>query len=179
MRKLTDWINNKVNEFEVEMEPKKNEKLEEKQTKKKLKKAKKTIKDIADERDLYRDKYMAILEEKGEGFNQYLYYQNKANEAEADEKEARKEVNDIKGDLKDYDNVIGRLFIKEPVTSLEKCDDYDNFLAYVVRLHFIDKDLPLKGIASACKKLSITKSMIKKESSYLYKVLEVDKWDIE
>ena len=40
-------------------------------------------------------------------------------------------------------------------------------------------DLPLKGIASACKKLSITKSMIKKESSYLYKVLEVDKWDIE
>ena len=53
MSKLTDWINNKVNEFEVEMEPKKNEKLEEKQTKKKLKKAKKTIKDIADERDLY------------------------------------------------------------------------------------------------------------------------------
>ena len=71
MSKLTDWINNKVNEFEVEMEPKKNEKLEEKQTKKKLKKAKKTIKDIADERDLYRDKYMAILEEKGE--IKYLY----------------------------------------------------------------------------------------------------------
>ncbi len=67
MSKLTDWINNKVNEFEVEMEPKKNEKLEEKQTKKKLKKAKKTIKDIADERDLYRDKYMAILEEKERG----------------------------------------------------------------------------------------------------------------
>lgn len=175
MSKLMDYINEKVFDGEVA----KNERNEEKQTKKKLKTAKAQLKDVAEDRDLYRDKYIAILEEKGEGFNQYLRWQNKASECEADMKEARKETADIKKDLKDYDAIVGKLFIKEPITSLAKCNEYEDFLAYVLRLHFTDKDLPLKGIADVCKKLEITKTMIKKESEYLYDVLGVDKWDIE
>lgn len=175
MSKLMDYINEKVFDGEVA----KNERNEEKQTKKKLKTAKAQLKDVAEDRDLYRDKYIALLEEKGEGFNQYLRWQNKASECEADMKEARKETADIKKDLKDYDVIVGKLFIKEPITSLAKCNEYEDFLAYVLRLHFTDKDLPLKGIADVCKKLEITKTMIKKESEYLYDVLGVDKWDIE
>lgn len=75
MSKLMNYINDKI----LENEPNKNERLEEKQTKKKLKTAKAKLKETSEERDLYRDKYIAILEEKGEGFNQYLAYQNKAN----------------------------------------------------------------------------------------------------
>lgn len=175
MSKLMDYINEKVFDGEVA----KNERNEEKQTKKKLKTAKAQLKDVAEDRDLYRDKYIALLEEKGEGFNQYLRWQNKASECEADMKEARKETADIKKDLKDYDSIVGKLFIKEPITSLAKCNEYEDFLAYVLRLHFTDKDLPLKGISDVCKKLEITKTMIKKESEYLYDVLGVDKWEIE
>lgn len=175
MSKLMDYINEKVFDGEVA----KNERNEEKQTKKKLKTAKAQLKDVMKDRDLYRDKYIALLEEKGEGFNQYLRWQNKASECEADMKEARKETADIKKDLKDYDIIVGKLFIKEPITSLAKCNEYEDFLAYVLRLHFADKDLPLKGISDVCKKLEITKTMIKKESEYLYDVLGVDKWDIE
>lgn len=175
MSKLMDYINEKVFDGEVV----KNERNEEKQTKKKLKTAKAQLKDVMKDRDLYRDKYIALLEEKGEGFNQYLRWQNKASECEADMKEARKETADIKKDLKDYDIIVGKLFIKEPITSLAKCNEYEDFLAYVLRLHFADKDLPLKGISDVCKKLEITKTMIKKESEYLYDVLGVDKWDIE
>ncbi|MBQ3474560.1 MAG: hypothetical protein IJH20_00090 [Bacilli bacterium] len=175
MSKLMDYINDKF----IENEPSKNEKLEEKQTKKKLKTAKAQLKEVTEDRDLLRDKYIALLEEKGDGFNQYLAYQNKANKAEADAEEARKCTADIKKDLKDYDNIIKRLFNKEPITSLAKCDDYDNFLAYLLRLYFSDKELPAKGIQDVCRKLEITKSMIKKDSEYLYKVLGVDKWEIE
>lgn len=175
MSKLMNYINDKI----LENEPARNERLEEKQTKKKLKTAKAKLKDTTDERDLFRDKYIALLEEKGEGFNQYLIYQNKANQAEADAEEARKCTNDIKKDLKDYDNIIKRLFNKEPITSLSKCDDYDNFLAYLMRLYASNKELPVKGIQDICKKLEITKSMIKKDSEYLYKVFGVDKWEIE
>lgn len=175
MSKLMDYINEKV--FDGEFT--KNERNEEKQTKKKLKTAKAQLKDVTEDRDLYRDKYIALLEEKGEGFNQYLAYQNKANLAEADAEEARKCTTDIKKDLKDYDNIIKRLFNKEPITSLSKCDDYDNFLAYLMRLYASGKELPIKGIQDICKKLEITKSMIKKDSEYLYKVFGVDKWEIE
>lgn len=175
MGKLMNYINDKI----LENEPNKNERLEEKQTKKKLKTAKAKLKETTEERDLYRDKYIAILEEKGDGFNQYLAYQNKANQAEADAEEARRCTNDIKKDLKDYDNIIKRLFNKEPITSLNKCDDYDNFLAYLMRLYASGKELPIKGIQDICKKLEITKSMIKKDSEYLYKVFGVDKWEIE
>lgn len=175
MSKLMDYINEKFIDNEVSI----NEKKEERQTKKKLKTAKVKIKEISEERDLYKDKYIAILEEKGEGFTQYLRWQNKASECEADMKEARKETADIKKDLKDYDSIVGKLFVKEPITSLAKCNEYEDFLAYVLRLHFTDKDLPLKGIADVCKKLEITKTMIKKESEYLYDVLGVDKWEIE
>lgn len=172
---LIDYISNKAIDSEVD----KNERMEKKQDKYKLKTAKTQIKELTKDRDLFRDKYMAILEEKGEGFNQYLYYQNKANEFEADMKEARRETADIKKDLKDYDEIVGKLFIKESITSLAKCENFEDFLAYILRLHFTDKDLPLKGIQDVCKKLAITKSMIKKESEYLYKSLNVDKWEIE
>lgn len=170
---------NFINEKLIESEINDNERKEEKQTKKKLKVAKTNLKDMTADRDLYRDKYISLLEEKGEGFNQYLFWQNKANESEAEEKELRKEMADIKKDLKDYDTVVGRLFIREPITSLAKCETFDDFLTYILRLHFTDKDLPVKGIQDICKKLDITKSMIKKESEYLYKALGVEKWEIE
>lgn len=172
---LMDFINEKI----IDSELNENDREEKRQTKKKFKTAKKSLKDMTADRDLYRDKYIAILEEKGEGFNQYLFWQNKANESEADEKEARKELTDARKDLKDYDTVVGRLFTKEPVTSLAKCETFDDFLNYILRIHFTDKDLPLKGIQDVCKKLNITKYMIKKESEYLYKTLGVEKWEIE
>ena len=78
---------------------------------------------------MIREKYIAILEEKGEGFNQYLFWQNKANEIEAEERELRKEINDIKKDLKDFSEIIGKLFNKEEITSLAKCENYEDFLA--------------------------------------------------
>lgn len=172
---LMNFINEKIMDAEI-ME---NDRKEKKQTKKKLKAAKTNLKEMTIDRDLYREKYIAILEEKGEGFNQYLFWQNKAKESEADEKEARKELSDAKKDLKDYDVVVSRLFTKEPVTSLAKCETFDDFLNYILRIHFVDKSLPLKGIQDFCKKNNITKIMIKKESEYLYRVLNVEKWGID
>ena len=173
--KLLDFIR----EGMIDNEGEKNIKIENKQMRKKIKSHKAALKDAIGERDLIREKYIAILEEKGEGFNQYLFWQNKANESEADEKEARKELADSRKDIKDYDIIVGRLFIKEPVTSLAKCETFDDFLNYILRIHFTDKNLPLKGIQDVCKKLNITKNMIKKESEYLYKTLGVEKWEIE
>ena len=77
---LMDFINEKIIDSEIN----ENDREEKRQTKKKFKAAKKSLKDMTADRDLYRDKYIAILEEKGEGFNQYLFWQNKANESEAD-----------------------------------------------------------------------------------------------
>ena len=71
------------------------------------------------------------------------------------------------------------MFNKEEITSLAKCENYEDFLAYALRLYYSDRELPLKGIAETCKKLEITKNMIKKDSEFLYKILGVDKWDIE
>lgn len=172
---LLDFINEKV----IDKEGETNTAIENRQMKKKIKASKKVLSDITAERDLIREKYIAILEEKGEGFNQYLFWQNKANESEAEERELRREINDLKKDLKDYSEVVGRLFNKKEITSLAKCENYDDFLVYALRLYFSDRELPLKGIAETCKKLEITKNMIKKESEYLYKILGVDKWDIE
>lgn len=172
---LLSFINDKT----IDRESEKNIEIENKQMRKKIKSHKNALKEVIDERDLIREKYIAILEEKGEGFNQYLFWQNKANESEADEKESRKELIDARKDLKDYDAVVGRLFTKEPVTSLVKCETFDDFLNYILRIHFTDKNLPLKGIQDVCKKLNITKYMIKKESEYLYKTLGVEKWEIE
>ena len=166
---LMDFINEKI----IDSEFNKNDREEKRQTKEKFKIAKKSLKDMTADRDLYRDKYIALLEEKGEGFNQYSKEKNKKIEA------LRKELADSRKDLKDYDIIVGRLFIKEPVTSLAKCETFDDFLNYILRIHFTDKNLPLKGIQDVCKKLNITKNMIKKESEYLYKILGVEKWEIE
>ena len=172
---LMDFINEKI----IDSEFNKNDREEKRQTKEKFKIAKKSLKDMTADRDLYRDKYIALLEEKGEGFNQYLFWQNKANEIEAEERELRKEINDIKKDLKDFSEIIGKLFNKEEITSLAKCENYEDFLAYALRLYYSDRELPLKGIAETCKKLEITKNMIKKDSEYLYHILNVEKWEIE
>ena len=156
---------------------------ENKQMRKKTANLKKTLEEVTNERDSYRDKYIALLEEKGEGFSQYLYWQNKANEAEADEKEIRKELSDLKSDykkdMKDFEDLIRKIINKDNITSLVKCENFDDFIAYTLKLYLTEKDLPLKGIKGACKKLGITKNMIKDESEYLYKVLNVDKWEIE
>lgn len=172
---LLDFIAGKSEMLEL----KNNEKLEKKQDKQKLKTAKTQLKEVKEKCEILEQKYVALLEEKAEGFNQYLFWQNKAKETEADERELRREMSDIKKELKDYDEVISRLFTKESITSLAKCETYEDFLAYALRLHFTEKDLPLKGIKDTCKKLEITKNMIKKESEYLYKQLGVDKWDID
>ena len=71
------------------------------------------------------------------------------------------------------------MFNKEEITSLAKCENYEDFLAYALRLYYSDRELPLKGIAETCKKLKITKNMIKKDSEYLYHILNVEKWEIE
>ena len=150
-----------------------------KQTKKKLRSIKQQFQDAVVEKNIYKDKYISLLEEKGEGFNQYLFYQNKYNELGADIEEMKKNLADYKKDMKDYDNVIKRVFNREPITSLAHCHDYDDFITYLMRLYASNKDFPLKGIQDVCKKLNITKSMIKKDSEYMYKVFDVDKWIIE
>ena len=115
--KLLDFIR----EGMIDNEGEKNIEIENKQMRKKIKSHKTALKDAIGERDLIREKYIAILEEKGEGFNQYLFWQNKANETGAEERELRKEINDIKKDLKDFSEIIGKLFNKEEITSLAKC----------------------------------------------------------
>ncbi len=166
-------------EFLEGREIKQNDKLERKQTKKKLKTCRKNLQQVIEERDDFKNKYLALLEEKSESFDKYLLWQDKAKEAMADEKEIRKEFTDYKRDVRIYEELVGRLFVKEEITSLAKCEDFDDFLIYALRLYFTDKDLPLKGIKETCKKLEITKRMIKKQSTYLYEKLNVDKWDIE
>lgn len=168
-----------INDRTIDRESEKNIEIENKQMRKKIKSHKNALKEAIDERDLIREKYIAILEEKGEGFNQYLFWQNRANETEVEERELRKEIADLKKDLKDYNEIVGKLFNKDKITSLAKCENYDDFLSYSLRLYYSDKELPLKGIAETCKKLEITKGMIKKDSEFLYKILGVDKWDID
>lgn len=173
--KLFDYLREKKELKEGEL----NIELENTQMKKKVKAHKKFLAELQKEKDAIQQKYIAILEEKGEGFNQYLRWQEKVKEVEADERELRKEIVDLKKDLNNFSDIIGKLFLKKEITSLNKCESYEDFLSYVLRLYYKDKTLPLKGISETCKKLGITKAMIQKDSEYLYKILNVKKWDIE
>ena len=59
---LMDFINEKI----IDSGFNKNDREEKRQTKEKFKVAKKSLKDMTADRDLYRDKAIALLEEKGE-----------------------------------------------------------------------------------------------------------------
>ena len=172
---LLNFISQKM----IDREENKTMDEENKQMKKKIKTSKKVIDDITKEKDAYKDKYISILEEKGEAFDQYLFWKNKYDEKEESEKLLRKDIIDLKKEIKDYNELVGRAFLNKKITSLAKCENLDDFMTYILRLHFSEKELPLKGIIDTCKKLEITKESIKKESDYLYRILGIDKWEIE
>lgn len=165
-------------DMKVEIEGSKNIDIENKQMKKKTSFFKKTLKETKKELEETKNKYISLLEEKGEGFNQYIFWENKFNEEEIEVKEIKKEIADLKKDFKEYNGVIKRLMNKEKITSLAKCEEYDDLISYALGLYFDEKEIPL-GITDVCKKLGITKRKIKEDSIYLAKMLDIDKWEIE
>lgn len=90
MEKIINWF--KKDEDLVEKENR--------QLRKRNKQTKKEFDDIKEEKDEIMNKYMAILEEKAKGFDQYLYYQNLYDKAYSTNKEQKKEIADLKSEIK-------------------------------------------------------------------------------
>ena len=155
-------------------------KNENKQMKKKIKNFKAAYNEVNQEKEELSQKYIALLEEKGAGFNQYIYYQNKCNEISNELKETGKQISVLKGDFKGFKNIISvfsnKLVKVAPVAS--KCKNLDDIM-FVLLIHYCnDKDLPLKSIQNACKRCKVTKEKIKKSSNFLYEVFNIEKWEI-
>lgn len=61
-------------------------------------------KELQEQYDDIRQKYIQILEEKAEGFNQYLKYQDLYRETYTQNKEYKKEIGELKMQIKTLEN---------------------------------------------------------------------------
>ena len=93
------------------------------QPQKKYRKRDKEIEDLENEIRELTQKYMALLEEKAEGFNQYLYYHDKYAEAYNQLKEQKKEMANLKIELKEANKTVDEL-----TKEVEEDGDEEEFL---------------------------------------------------
>jgi uncharacterized protein (DUF3084 family) len=86
--------------------------------------------DLQTEMAELQKKYISLLEEKGEGFNQFIKYLDLCKEQEIQLKENKKEIADLKSEVKDLTNEVEKINainlelenqnIDKPKTELEK-----------------------------------------------------------
>lgn len=108
---------------EEEKEIRKANKLKEETKKRKV--AEGVVKEVSSSYDELQEKYIKILEEKGEKFNRFLEYHDLCKTQEVQIKELKKEISDLKGENKEYENQFNeererREKVEEELTKLKK-----------------------------------------------------------
>lgn len=101
---------------EEEKEIRKANKLKEETKKRKV--AEGVMKEVSSSYDELQEKYIKILEEKGEKFDRFLEYHDLCKTQEIQIKELKKEVSDLKGENKEYESQLKSE--RERSESLEK-----------------------------------------------------------
>lgn len=132
MEKIINWF--KKDEDLVEKENR--------QLRKRNKQTKKEFDDIKEEKDEIMNKYMAILEEKAKGFDQYLYYQNLYDKAYSTNKEQKKEIADLKSEIKILNETLEDL----QSTSLKKDKEIERLKKSVEKRTKTDIKEVVKGV---------------------------------
>lgn len=89
---------------EEEKEIRRENKLKEETKKRKV--AEGVVKDLANDYDEIKEKYIKILEEKGEKFDRFLEYHDLCKTQEMQIKELKKEISDLKGENKEYESQL-------------------------------------------------------------------------
>ena len=108
---------------EEEKEIRKANKLKEETKKRKV--AEGVVKEVSSSYDELQEKYIKILEEKGEKFDRFLEYHDLCKTQEVQIKELKKEISDLKGENKEYENQFNeererREKVEEELTKLKK-----------------------------------------------------------
>ena len=108
---------------EEEKEIRKANKLKEETKKRKV--AESVVKEVSSSYDELQEKYIKILEEKGEKFDRFLEYHDLCKTQEVQIKELKKEISDLKGENKEYENQFNeererREKVEEELTKLKK-----------------------------------------------------------
>lgn len=108
---------------EEEKEIRKTNKLKEETKKRKV--AEGVVKEVSSSYDELQEKYIKILEEKGEKFDRFLEYHDLCKTQEVQIKELKKEISDLKGENKEYENQFNeererREKVEEELTKLKK-----------------------------------------------------------
>lgn len=155
-----------------------NTKTERRWARKRIKESKKEAERAIKEKNILKDKYIAILEEKCAGFDQYKYWEDKSTELDAENKSFKKDVANLKKQLKDFGEIVGKVINNKKVSYVEQIKDYDDFISYLFYAYYNDK-INLEELKPVIEELFITKSMIKSSSEYLYDLIDAEKWDIE
>lgn len=108
---------------EEEKEIRKANKLKEETKKRKV--AEGVVKEVSSSYDELQEKYIKILEEKGEKFDRFLEYHDLCKTQEVQIKELKKEISDLKGENKEYENQFNeererREKVEKELTKLQK-----------------------------------------------------------
>lgn len=108
---------------EEEKEIRKANKLKEETKKRKV--AEGVMKEVSNSYDELQEKYIKILEEKGEKFDRFLEYHDLCKTQEIQIKELKKEVSDLKSENKEYENQFNeererREKVEKELTKLQK-----------------------------------------------------------
>ena len=108
---------------EEEKEIRKANKLKEETKKRKV--AEGVMKEVSSSYDELQEKYIKILEEKGEKFDRFLEYHDLCKTQEIQIKELKKEVSDLKSENKEYENQFNeererREKVEKELTKLQK-----------------------------------------------------------
>ena len=108
---------------EEEKEIRKANKLKEETKKRKV--AEGIVKEVSSSYDELQEKYIKILEEKGEKFDRFLEYHDLCKTQEVQIKELKKEISDLKGENKEYENQFNeererREKVEKELTKLQK-----------------------------------------------------------
>ena len=108
---------------EEEKEIRKANKLKEETKKRKV--AEGVMKEVSSSYDELQEKYIKILEEKGEKFDRFLGYHDLCKTQEIQIKELKKEVSDLKSENKEYENQFNeerekREKVEKELTKLQK-----------------------------------------------------------
>lgn len=108
---------------EEEKEIRKANKLKEETKKRKV--AEGVMKEVSSSYDELQEKYIKILEEKGEKFDRFLEYHDLCKTQEVQIKELKKEISDLKGENKEYENQFNeererREKVEKELTKLQK-----------------------------------------------------------
>lgn len=155
-----------------------NTSVEKRWVRKRIKKSQKEAAKAIEEKDALKDKYITILEEKCNGFDQYKYWEDKSTELDNENRALKKDILAYKKQLKEFSELLNNFINGKAVHYIEQIDNYDDFMSYLVYTYYTNK-INLEELKPIIEELFITKSMIKNSSEYFYDLIDAEKWDIE